>query len=112
MIPGTCFVNDVAISYDGTLLASASLDGTARLWQIDGTPLAELTGPAGQVYRARFATDDRRLVTSHADGSVRWWIVDDDELLETARNRITRPLTEDERSFYPDLIGPLPGRNR
>ncbi len=55
-------VNSVGVSRDHRLLVSSSLDGTARVWKLDGAldkkPADELLNRWG----ARFRVDDRRLV--------------------------------------------------
>jgi WD40 repeat protein len=66
-------IRNVVFAPDGQRLLSASLDGTARLWDADGTELAVLRGHAGPVWRAVFATGDERIATASADGTVRLW---------------------------------------
>lgn len=65
-------------SSDGTLIVTASIDGTARIWDANtGETLQVL--PAGDesgiVDRAVFSPDDTRVVTAAANGTVRLWDV-------------------------------------
>src|SRR2546426_7502505 len=58
----------VALSADGRLLASGSLDGTVKLWATDGDqPLATLQGHSGAVARVGLEGDRKstRLNSSH-----------------------------------------------
>jgi len=69
-------VTGVAFSPDGTVLATADADGTARLWnpatgQAIGPPLA--AGPGGGLTGVAFSPDGTRLATAGADGTVRLW---------------------------------------
>lgn len=73
----TAEVNDVAYSPDGSLLATASVDGTARLWDArNGQELRQLVGHQGTVNSASFSPDGARVATAGADGTVRIWQTD------------------------------------
>lgn len=64
----------VAFSPDGTLVATASFDGTARLWRADGRgSAAVLRGHSDHVHFANFSPDGRMLVTSSRDGTAMVW---------------------------------------
>ncbi len=68
-------VSSLRFSSDGNFLASASLDGSAALWQIP--TLAELRRLAHPsiVYSVSFSHDDRLLATGSGDCTVRLWDV-------------------------------------
>lgn len=79
----------VMFSHDGRLIATASLDGTARLWDgISGSLLNMLgqestglkgediaTDPRDRVMSSAFSKDDRYFATTSLDNNVRVWDV-------------------------------------
>jgi WD40 repeat protein/serine/threonine protein kinase len=70
-----------AISPDGTRIATASDDGTARIWDADGRPLTPPMRHEGEVNWVAFSPDGRRIVTASDDGTARVWEVADGRLL-------------------------------
>ncbi|MFJ8106489.1 hypothetical protein [Streptomyces sp. NPDC096132] len=72
-------VTSLAFAPGGHVLASASWDGTARLWQVTGGralwSLAVLRGHTRFVRSVAFSPDGRTLVTGSEDGTARVWDV-------------------------------------
>ncbi|WP_434451073.1 nSTAND1 domain-containing NTPase [Lentzea sp. E54] len=66
---------------DGDVLATASYDRTARLWDVrdrsNPKPLAVITGHTGWLSSAVFSPDDRVLATTGEDRTIRLWDVTD-----------------------------------
>ena len=64
----------MTFSADGSTLASASEDGTLRLWDVaTGEPLKTLTGHTQWVSSIAFSPDGQTLASGSADGTVLLW---------------------------------------
>lgn len=68
----TAQVLNATVTRDGSRIASGGADGTARIWDFDGTLLATLPGHQGTVWSATFSPDGNTLVTTD-DAAVRVW---------------------------------------
>lgn len=65
-------ITSVTCAPDGTSVVTASEDGTARLWDTDGTPRGVIAVGA-PVLAATLSRDGARVITASADGALRWW---------------------------------------
>jgi WD40 repeat protein len=67
-------IQSIEFSSDGQKIATASKDGTVRLWNAaTGKNIGVLGEHGGVVSRASFSPDDGRVVTASADGKARVW---------------------------------------
>ena len=69
-------ITSADFSPDGQLVATASLDRTARIWSVnDGSTVATLKGHSDELTAVVFSSDGQSLLTSSRDGTVRIWSV-------------------------------------
>ena len=94
-------VGDLVFSSDGERIATSGEDATARLFDAaTGEQQLVLRGHEYLVTGVAFSPDGTRLVSAAPDGVVRVWALDLDELIEIARERVTRELSDDECRQY------------
>ncbi|MEM9148921.1 MAG: hypothetical protein AAGB19_00420 [Cyanobacteria bacterium P01_F01_bin.3] len=66
----------VRFSPDGKNIATASLDGTAKLWNTDGNLIHTLEGHEDAVVAVRFSPDSKTIVTASRDNTSKLWDTD------------------------------------
>ena len=72
-------------SPDGSLVATASFDGTVKLWKVaDGAERIVFSGHKGKVMSVAFSPDGRSLVSGGEDKTVKLWDVPLDQGLPLA----------------------------
>ena len=77
-------IRSLSFSRDGSHLASASADGTARVWDVaTGDQIGGASLDGGDMLTARFSPDGSRIVTASADGIGRLWQVGNGRLVGT-----------------------------
>ncbi|AFZ22217.1 WD40 domain-containing protein [Allocoleopsis franciscana] len=66
-------VTSVSFSPNGEYIATASYDGTARLWDLSGNQIAELKEHQGKVTSVSFSPNGEYIATASYDGTARLW---------------------------------------
>lgn len=83
-------IYSLALNPEERLLATASRDGTARLWDLSANDVAStaiiLNPSAGPIYVVAFTPDGRWLLTGDSLGNIQRWHLRIDELIALARN--------------------------
>ena len=67
----------VALAPDGHTMATASIDGTAKIWSLDSSPPTELATMRhdGPIWSIRYSPDGSQLLTASSDYYARLWSV-------------------------------------
>ena len=75
-------VTHVAFSPNGELFATASKDGTVRIWKsFNGTEVTILRGHRDEVLHVEFSPDSFQILTTSADKTARLWDIGDVNLI-------------------------------
>jgi dipeptidyl aminopeptidase/acylaminoacyl peptidase len=92
-------VLDVAMGPGGTEVATASTDGTARIWEVaTGALRAPLFGHTNYVRSVAFSPDGQTIVTASLDGTARTWTLSGRRIATLARHEDA----VDTAEFSPD----------
>ncbi|ESA32547.1 wd40 repeat-containing protein [Leptolyngbya sp. Heron Island J] len=91
---------DTAVSTDGQMIASASADGTARIWSVDGTSIASLQVEDTQVLSVAFSPNGKRLAIGLENSQIQIWQLGEQQNLLTTLAGHTGPVTS--LAFAPD----------
>jgi len=74
---GDVGIDSVAVSPDGTRIATGMTDGRAAVWDLASrNRMLSLSGHSGRVWAVAFSPDGERLATGSADTSIRIWDLD------------------------------------
>ncbi|MEM9805034.1 MAG: TIR domain-containing protein [Cyanobacteria bacterium P01_D01_bin.56] len=87
---------DTTISNDGTMIASASADGEARLWNADGSPLGDPFAVENtQALSVAFSPSGKYLAIGLENGKIELWQIDQQQRqLLTTMEQHTGPVTD------------------
>ena len=96
-------VLSASFNYDGTRIATASEDYSARIWEtVHGAPIGLALRHRDQVWSSTFSTDGKLIATASADRTARIWDVERDDPV-TPPLRHPNALTSIQ--FLPDQTG-------
>lgn len=95
------FLVGAVLNSDGSRLVTTLGRGELAVWDVDtGQRLYTVDMPDGVANEPEFSADGRRLLVATPPGTVHELTLDLDELLDIARSRATRPLTDQECRIY------------
>ena len=90
---------DAELSPEGDEVATTGADGVIRIWDAE-TGITRLVLPGGGATDLAYSPDGHRLAATGPNGATTVYILDVDELIATARARLTRTWTVRECEQY------------
>jgi WD40 repeat protein len=94
-------ITAAVLSLDGSMLATSGLDRIINLWNTDtGDLLLSLVSQKAVITDLEFTPDGTRLFAAGADGTIRPYVLDVDELMTMAQSHVSRSLTNEECRQY------------
>jgi WD40 repeat protein len=67
-------INQVVFSPDGKWLATASVDGTSKIYDVNtGSLILTISGHSDNVEGIAFFSDSKHIVTASQDGTIKFW---------------------------------------
>jgi WD40 repeat protein/serine/threonine protein kinase len=101
LIGHTTAVYGVAFTPDSRRLATASEDGTAKVWDASsGQELLTLTVQSEGLLDVAITPDGKYLAAAGHDGAVRLFVLSTGELISLGHSRVTRQLSSEECQRY------------
>ena len=83
-----CGIDSVKFSFDGSLVASGSLDETIKIWNPHtGECIKTLKGHTNRVISVAFTPDDKLLVSGSYDETIKIWNIETGECIKTLSNK-------------------------
>ena len=100
-------VTGVALSADGTVLASGDETGMIMLWDVaTGQQLSQFSGHTGGITGLDFSADGKQLASSSLDGTARLWDISTSLNAGVASGaELARPEYGDARSEFTKVLG-------
>jgi WD40 repeat protein len=94
-------ITATAFTEDGSRLATGSLDGTARVWNVASGQLVNTSpGESSDVAGVAFDAEGSRVTVIYSDGRIIVHAITLDDVIEIARARLTRGFTDEECRTY------------
>ncbi len=85
------YINTLAFSADGSLLAASGVQGTINVWDFTNrTVKVPFTGHRGHVNSLAFSPDGKRLVSAGDDGTLRLWDIASQKAIGMFRDPLDR----------------------
>ena len=66
-------VLDIVFSPDGKMLASASEDGTIKIWQLNGKLISTISGHNNKIRSISFSPDSQMIASASSDNTIKVW---------------------------------------
>ena len=95
-------ITGIAFSNNGKLMATASYDGTVRLWHLDDLNTLPIVFDDHEswVTSVMFTNDDRHIVSGGRSGNLRVYPVEITSMVNSYCNFLSRQLTQEEWNSY------------
>jgi WD40 repeat protein len=92
---------ELAFSPDGRLVAGAGHDQEALLWDLEtGRVVRRFRGALYRTTSVAFVNGGAELLVASGEGTVRGYVIDPHDLVQIARDKVKRDLTEEECQRY------------